>query len=254
MRVCRQGGSSTAALGAINIQRLGVKLLSRGWRGTPSTANPAFPSSSSPADAAHPLPCSCLPSKAGSGICDHKTSWPDSSEPCNFWRLVQYKLIFLCFGWRMCELGSWRVYLKEFFLLSDKTKPLTFWSLLKHPAQSYSKVFNSIIFTPSFSLKTSKAHIPLELLECSTVKPQELCHCIWLEIQMGFAGGDLNPSVSTGHVRRKVGMVLPESAVVGSFPTSFAAQGVLSTAKPHVLKNRAGKIGDDLFFPESSEL
>lgn len=158
MRLCRQGGSSAAALWAINIQRLGVKLLTRGWRDTPSTAHPALPDSSSPADAAHPLPWSCLPSKAGTGIWGCKTFWPDSSGPCDFWRLFQYKLVFLWFGWRTCELSSSRVYLKDFFLLSDKTKPLTFWSPFKHPAQSCSKIFNFIIFTPSFSLKMSKAH------------------------------------------------------------------------------------------------
>lgn len=216
-------------------------------RGTPSTAHPAFPNSFSPADAAPPLPWSCLPSKAGTRICGRKTFWRDSSEPCNFWGLFQCKFIFLCFGWRMCELGSSRVYLKDFFLLTGKTKPLTFWSPFKHPAQGCSKVFTFIIFTPSFSLKMSKAHITLELLECSTVELQELWHCIWSEIQMGFAGGDLNPSVSTEHVRKKVGMMLPESAFVWSFCTWFAAWSILSAAKPHVLKNRARKIGDDLF-------
>lgn len=166
---------------------------------------------------------------------------------CDFWRLFQYKLIFLWVGWRMCELSSSRVYLKDFFLLSGKTKPLTFWSPFKHPAQSCSKIFNFIIFTLSFSLKMSKAQITLGLLECSTVKLQELWHCIWLEIQMGFAGGDLNPSGSARHVRRKVGLMLPESAFVWSSRTWFAARRVLNAAKPHVLKNRAGKIGDDIF-------
>lgn len=136
-----------------------------------------------------------------------------SSEPCNFWRLFQYKLIFLCFGWRMCELGSSRVYLKDFFLLSDKT----FWSPFKHPAQSCSTVFNFIIFTPSFSLKMSKAHIPLELLKCSTGKLQEHFRNFGTAPDWKFkwdllVGMEIH--LSAQGTWRKVRMMFPESAFV----------------------------------------